>query len=91
MLGECLPLIRIFVGCALTLFGEAAAVDLIKVHMQSSKVTFLIYDDFEGANHPNLVERIKVDLARLRVDFFDYVGRFDPQPLDGQPEEYYQR
>ena len=91
LLGECLPLIRIYVGCALTLFGEAAVVDLIKVHMQSSKVTFLIYDNFEGTNRPNLVERIKVDLARLRVDFFDYVGRFDPQPLEGDQTDYYQR
>ena len=90
VLGDCLPLIRIYVGCALTLFGEATSVDLIKVHLQSSKVTFLTYDDFTGVDHPNLVERVKVDLPRLRVDFFDYVGRFDPQPLDGQPAEYYQ-
>ena len=91
ILGECLPLIRIYVGCALTLFGEAAAVDLIKVHLQSSKVTFLTYDDFAGADHPKLVGRIKVDLARLRVDFFDYVAQSDPQPLDGHPSEYYKR
>ncbi len=31
VLGECLPLIRIFVGCALQLFGDAGSVDLIKV------------------------------------------------------------
>ena len=91
LLGECLPLIRIYVGCAFTLFGEAASVDLIKVHLQSSKVTFLTYDDFTGANSPKLVERVKVDLARLRVDFFDYVGRFEPQPLDGKRDDYYQR
>ena len=89
VLGECLPLVRIYVGCALQLFGEAGAVDLIKVHLQSGKVTFLVYDDFEGAKVPRLVERIKVDLERLRVDFFDYVGAFDPQPLEEPPEEYY--
>lgn len=91
VLGECLPLIRIYVGCALQLFGDAGSVDLIKVHLQSSKVTFLIYDDFERSGSPKLVERIKVDLPRLRVDFFDYVGEFDPQPLDGQPGEFYGR
>ena len=90
ILGECLPLIRIYVGCALTLFGEAASVDLIKVHLQSSKVTFLTYDNFAGADHPKLVERVKVDLPRLRVDFFDYVGRFEPQPLEGHPADYCQ-
>ena len=91
MLGKCLPLIRIYVGCALTMFGEAASVDLIKVHLRSSKVTFLTYDDFANADHPKLVERTKVDLGRLRVDIFDYVGQFEPQPLEGHIDEYYQR
>lgn len=90
LLGDCLPLIRIYVGCALTLFGEPGAVDLIKVHLESSKVTFLRYDDFEGAEQPKLVERVKVDLPRLRVDFFDYVGH-EPQPLDGLAGDYYHR
>ena len=89
VLGECLPLVRIYVGCALQLFGEAGAVDLIKVHLQSGKVTFLVYDDFEGAKVPRLVERIKVDLERLRVDFFDYVGAFEPQPLEVPLGEYF--
>ena len=89
VLGECPPPIRIYVGCALTLFGEAASFDLIKVHLQSSKVTFLTYDNFVGADRPKLVERVKVDLPRLRVDFFDYVAQFDPQPLDGHRSEYY--
>ena len=72
VLGECLPLIRIYVGCALQLFAGAGSVDLIKVHLQSGKATFLVYDDFEGAATPRLVERIKVDLpTRLRVGFFD--------------------
>ena len=91
VLGECLPLIRIYVGCALQLFGDAGSVDLIKVHLQSGKVTFLIYDDFERSDSPRLIERIKVDLPRLRVDFYDYVAEYDPQPLDGQPGEFYQR
>ena len=91
VLGKCPPLIRIVVGCALTLFGEAASVDLIKVHLQSNKVTFLTYDDFATTDHPKLVERIKVDLGRLRVDFFDYLGPFEPQPLEGHPSDYYQR
>lgn len=91
VLGECLPLIRIYVGCALQLFGDAGSVDLIKVHLQSGKVTFLVYDDFEGGATPRLVERIKVDLPRLRVDFFDYVGEYEPQPLTEDPATFYVR
>ncbi len=91
VLGECLPLIRIYVECALQLFGDAGSVDLIKAHLQSGKVTFLVYDDFEGASTPRLIERIKVDLPRLRVDFFDYVGEYEPQPLREDREGFYQR
>ncbi|MCY3837383.1 MAG: DNA phosphorothioation-associated putative methyltransferase [Gammaproteobacteria bacterium] len=91
VLGECLPLIRIYVGCALQLFGDAGSVDLIKVHLQSGKVTFLVYDGFEGAATPRLIERIKVDLPRLRVDFFDYVGEYEPQPLREDRAGFYQR
>lgn len=61
-------------GCALQLFGDPGSVDLIRVHLQSGKVTFLIYDDFERSDLPRLVERIKVDMPRLRVDFYNYVG-----------------
>ena len=86
-----MPLIRVYVGCALRLFGDAASVDLIKVHLGSGKVTFLVYDDFEGPQTPRLVERIKVDLPRLRVDFFDYVGEYEPQPLKEDRVGFYQR
>ena len=91
VLGECLPVARIYVGCALMLFGDTGSVDLIKVHLQSSKVTFLKYDDFERGTPANLVERIKVDLGRRRVDFFDYTGGFNPQSLPVDPSKFYQR
>ena len=91
VLGECLPLIRIYVRYALQLFGDAGSVDLIKAHLKSGKVTFLVYDDFEGASTPRLIERIKVDLPRLRVDFFDYIGEYEPQTLENDPVAFYQR
>ena len=91
ILAECLPLIRIYVGCALQLFADAESVDLVKVHLQSKKVTFLVYDNFDGPTRPRLLERIKVDLARVKIDFYDYVGEFEPQSLRDDPAEFYQR
>ena len=91
VLTECLPLIRVYVGCALQLFADAESVDLVKVHLQSDKVTFLVYDSFDGPTKPRLLERIKVDLPRLKVDFFDYVGEFEPPSLREDPTEFYQR
>lgn len=90
VLGECLPLVRVYVGCALQLFGDTTSVDLIKVHLQSRKVTFLVYDDLDSPS-PSLVERVKVDLARLRVDYFDYVAAGERQLLEGDAADYGQR
>ena len=90
LLNQCTPLIRIYVGCALQLFGDANSVDLVKVHLQSRKVSFLIYDDIEGCDSPRLIERIKVDLSSLRVDFFDYVAFEEPQFLEGDISDYLQ-
>ena len=90
VLGECLPLVRVYVGCALQLFGDTTAVDLVKVHLQSRKVSFLLYDDLESPA-PSLVERVKVDLARLRVDYFDYGAAGERQFLEGNAGDYHQR
>jgi len=65
------PLLRIYIGCAGVLYGELDSVDLIKIHYTSPKVTFLIYDDYEASRLPVLAERIKVNLARQQIDFFD--------------------
>ena len=39
------------------------------------------YDNFDDSPLPMLRERIKVNLWKQRVDYFDYVGEFKPKPL----------
>ena len=68
-------------GCALQLYGDLLSIDLIKVHIQSGKVTLLGYDDFDGKLVPRLKERIKVKMAEQDIDFFDYVLGYEPPPL----------
>jgi DNA phosphorothioation-associated putative methyltransferase len=63
--------LRIYVGCALALYGELEDVDLIKAHMTSGKVTFLEYDNWESET-PHLRYRVKVRLRDQEVDFFDH-------------------
>ena len=75
------PILRVYVGCAGLLYGEWAQIDLVKVHIQSGKVSFLGYDDFEGRPVPDLLERIKVRMWEREVDFFDYIGEYVPTPL----------
>ena len=80
-LNLCPPPLRIYVGCSLQMYGDLLSIDLIKVHIQSGKVTLLGYDDFEGKQIPLLTERIKIKMAEQDIDFFDYVLGYEPPPL----------
>ena len=71
-LNELPPVLRAFVGCATALFGDVAQADLIKLHKVSGKVTFMVYDDFDGKPLPELRQRIKVNLRTRWVRVFDY-------------------
>jgi DNA phosphorothioation-associated putative methyltransferase len=64
--------LRAYVGCAARLYGEVEAADLVKIHIQSGKLSLMTYDDFAGKALPRLLERVKIDLRAQRVVFFDY-------------------
>ena len=64
--------LRTYVGCASRLYGEVEAADLVKIHVQSGKLSLMTYDDFAGKPLPRLLERVKIDLRVQRVHFFDY-------------------
>jgi hypothetical protein len=66
------PVLRAYVGCAGTLFGDVSQADVVKIHKASGKVTFLVYDDFEGKALPELRYRIKVNLRTRWVQVFDH-------------------
>ncbi len=38
------------------------------------------YDNW-SKNEPLLIERVKIKLRELDIDFFDYSGEFEPVPL----------
>jgi hypothetical protein len=46
----------------------------VKIHKASRKVTFLVYDDFEGKALAELQHRIKVNLKTRWVQAFDHRG-----------------
>jgi hypothetical protein len=66
------PVLRAYVGCATTLFGDVAQADVIKLHKASGKVSFLVYDDFENKALPELKQRIKANLRTRWVQVFDH-------------------
>ena len=73
-------ILRIYVGCATQLYGDIDDVDLVKIHMNSGKVSLMRYDDF-NKRLPLMKERIKIRLRDQEIDWFDYSGEYEPQPL----------
>lgn len=79
---ERLPaLLRIYIGCGSVLYGDLDDVDLVKIHVRSSKVTFMKFDDFEGLPLPRMLERVKVTLRRQEISFFLYGSSYEPPLL----------
>ncbi|MBL8680157.1 MAG: DNA phosphorothioation-associated putative methyltransferase [Myxococcales bacterium] len=75
-------LLRVYLGCATHLHGDAESVDLVKLHVGSAKVSLMTYDDFSGRAVPELIERVKINLRTQDIDFFVYDGeKYEPQPL----------
>lgn len=64
--------LRTYIGCAEKLYGETEQAQLVKIHIQSGKVTFLEYDNFWGDPLPKLTARHKVDLRKQKIDSFHY-------------------
>jgi DNA phosphorothioation-associated putative methyltransferase len=71
LLNELDPILRIYVGAAEMLYGDAHLADIIKIHKRSGKVTFLIYEQFEKKPLPGLAQRVKVNLKTQQVDVFE--------------------
>ncbi len=76
------PILRVYVGCAGKLFGDAEEADWIKLNPVRGTVTFVLCDDFWGLPIPSVIETTRVDLAKQRVRAKDFLseGRL-PSPL----------
>ncbi|TKB46330.1 DNA phosphorothioation-associated putative methyltransferase [Thalassotalea mangrovi] len=74
------PLLRIYVNAGLQLYGELDDIQLVKIHINSGKLTLLGYEGFDDGPLPQLKERVKIKMADQDVDFFDYVNK-NSRPL----------
>jgi DNA phosphorothioation-associated putative methyltransferase len=64
--------LRLYVGCAGYLYGDIDQADLVKIHVNSGKLSVMRYDEFNDTPLPKLLERIKVKLRNQDTDYFDY-------------------
>jgi DNA phosphorothioation-associated putative methyltransferase len=81
MVQELPALLRIYIGCATILYGDIEQTDLIKIHIQSGKLSLMRYDDFENQPIPRLLERVKINLREQTFDLYEYGKEFEPTNL----------
>jgi len=63
------------------LYGDIEQTDLIKIHIQSGKLSLMRYDDFENQAIPRLLERVKINLREQTFDLYEYGDAFEPTNL----------
>ena len=68
-------LLKIYEGCAKRIIGEVPEANLVKLHRDSMKVSYLSYPDFDSDPHPALAESFVVDLTALKYKRH----RYDPR------------
>lgn len=73
-LGRLPAILRCFIGCAERYFGGLEQAELLKVHLDTGKLTALAFSDFSTSPLPRLKTRVKIDLRRQRIDVFDHEG-----------------
>ena len=75
------PLLRTYIGCAVILYGDISQADLIKIHIESGKLSLMRYDNFAGSAIPRLLERVKIKFRMLDFDYFSYGEDYEPTYL----------
>ena len=75
------PLLRVYEGCARAYLGEIEGANLIKLHRQSGKLSYLVYPDFETDPHPALLRSVKLSLRTREIDCLEYGSSPNPPIL----------
>ena len=74
------PILRVYCGCASALYGDYRNADLVKIHINSGKLTLMCFDNFEGKPLPQMVERVKLKLREQDLEYFSYDNEDHPPP-----------
>lgn len=70
--------LRVFAGAATSAYGDLTSADLIKLHVETGKVTLMVFNDFIGTPLPRMIQRVKVDMREQDLHVFDYHGEHEP-------------
>ncbi len=73
--------LRVYLGFSRVLYGEIDQMDLVKIHIHTGKISLMRFDDFENEPLPRMLERVKLNLRKGTLKFFDYIDEYEPPYL----------
>ena len=65
----------------LAYLGQIEGANLIKLHRESGKVSYLVYPDFETDPHPVLQRSVRLSLRTREIDCREYTASTNPPIL----------
>jgi DNA phosphorothioation-associated putative methyltransferase len=80
-ISEVAPLLRVYEGCARALIGSVEGANILKLHLDGPRVSYLSYPMFEKDPHPALSGSLLVDLQTFRVKYREYTDSDNPPIL----------
>lgn len=75
------PVLRAYEGCARGYLGQIEGANIVKLHRNEPRVSYLYYPTFEDDAHPALSASFTVHLQTFRVRLDDYQSRINPPIL----------
>lgn len=75
------PLLRLYEGCAGGYLGRIDGANLIKLHRQEPKISYLSYPEFESDPHPAIASSTTVHLQTFRVKYREFRAYRNPPIL----------
>ncbi len=81
------PRLRVYEGCASRTIGRLKGATIIKFHLQSPKISYLFYPDFDQDPHPILQAILQIDLRDLSVHYESYKDHPNP-PILHRKEQF---
>jgi len=80
-------ILRVYEGCAKHYVGIVEEANIIKLHRQKPKVSYLSYPDFDKVPHPALFGALVVPLREFNVKYWDWSSSENP-PILHRKEEF---
>ncbi len=76
-----IPVLRAYEGCARGYLGHIEGANIVKLHRNEPRISYLYYPAFEDDPHPTLSSSLTVQLQTFKVRLDDFQARSNPPIL----------